>query len=72
MVLVNPSLVPITFDLNTRSKKEARYRRLKVLPSFEGDLDGDLKEVMEFNNGERIKNNEVTLPGLNALFLIKS
>ena len=72
MVLVNPSLVPITFDLNTMSDKEDRYRRLKVVPPIKGDLEGDLKEVMEYNNGERIKNNEVTVPGLNALFLIKS
>lgn len=72
IVLVNTSLSPIQFDLGKLFGNEKSYKRLKVIPPFEGELDGSLKEVMEYNNGETVKNNnEVIVPDLNALFLIK-
>ncbi|WP_242085534.1 hypothetical protein [Aestuariivivens sediminis] len=71
VVLVNPSLGPLEFDLKSISGHDTPYRRLKAAPPTEGILDGPLHEVMEYNNGEVIKTNEVTVPGLNALFLIR-
>jgi len=72
-VLVNPSLSSINFDLEKLSGNEIHYKRLNALLPSEGQLDGSLKEVMEYNNGEDIKdNNEVAVPALNALFLIKT
>ncbi len=71
VVLVNPSLSPLQFDLDKLFGTETHYRRLKVVPSDNWDLDGNLKEVMEYNNGEVIKDNKATVPYLNALFLIK-
>jgi len=73
VVLVNPSLSELNFDLKKMSNKEIQYKRIKAILPSEGKLDGSLTEVMEYNNGEVIKDNhDVAVPGLNALFLIKT
>jgi hypothetical protein len=43
------------------------------VPPSMGELDGNLEEITKYNNGEIVENNsKVTVPALNALFLIKT
>ena len=73
VVLVNPSLQPFDFNLNQLFKTQQTYQRIKVAPPLVGRLDGDPEEIKKYNNGEIVENNsQVTVPALNALFLIKT
>lgn len=73
IVMVNPSLQAYYFNLKSLYPRLDKYRRIKIDPSKTENLDGDFIEVSSYNNGEKIKNtSKITVPALNALFLIKS
>lgn len=73
IVMVNPSLNSYDFNLKRLFPKQEKYQRIKIDMSNVENLDGDLIEVSSYNNGEIIGNtSKVTLPALNALFLIKA
>lgn len=72
VVLVNPSYDPYDFNLQNLSTGIKNYRRIKVEMSDDKRSDGDSYEVSTYNNGEKIIDaSKVSVPGLNALFLIK-
>ena len=73
VVLVNPSLHPFDFNLDELLGNQQTYQRIKIVPPLVGRLDGDPEEIKKYNNGEIVENNsKVTVPALNALFLIKT
>jgi len=73
VVLVNPSLQPFDFNLDQLLGTQQAYQRIKIVPPSVGKLDGNLEEITKYNNGEIVENSSnVTVPALNALFLIKT
>ncbi len=73
VVLVNPSLQPFDFNLDQLFGNRMTYQRIKVVPPLVGKLDGVPEKIKKYNNGKIVENNsEVTVPALNALFLIKT
>ena len=73
VVLVNPSLHPFDFNLDQLLETQQAYQRIKIVPPLVGKLDGNPEEITKYNNGEIVENSsKVTVPALNALFLIKT
>jgi len=73
IVLVNPSFQPFDFNLDQLLGNQQTYQKIKVVTPSVGKLDGDPEEIKQYNNGEIVENSsKVTVPALNALFLIKT
>lgn len=72
IVLVNPSFDAFDFNLKNLFPEQKNYRRIKIDGSNIKYLGGSFNEISSYNNGDSISNiSKVTVPGLNALFLIK-
>lgn len=72
VVLVNPSYDAYDFNLNKIFSGGEKYRRISVEKPVSGRLNSNFEEISAYNNGEKIVDaDKITVPGLNALFLIK-
>jgi hypothetical protein len=72
VVLVNPTFDSYDFNLKELFPKNKKYKHIKVENSKDNGLLDDSNEVSSYNNGEKIIDaSKVSVPGLNALFLIK-
>jgi hypothetical protein len=73
LVLVNPSLQSVIFDLDKIIKKDTKFRRLKTVIPEKSPLTVSLEESASYNDGSEVVNNsQVHVTSLNALFLFKS
>lgn len=76
VVLVNPSLEDVTFDLNEVFPGRSGFQRLSAsepqgAANIPSEYRPQLRQAMELNNGERIGNpRSLPIPQRNALFLI--
>lgn len=75
LVLANAAEQPLTFDLQTvmHSFPSGTLRRIALTPAmFSTPTTPAVQEMLAWNDGSPITQPQVTVPGLNGLFLIKS